>query len=298
MIAEYLQLFKTESRISDIIWRYYSNSFDYAWRMENPHHHDAVEFIYIVEGGCRLHFPRNVINPSKNDLIVVSSNSVHSCEVTDKKGCTLINIHLLLKNTVNPESIAQDFFSPFFELIYSTDSFARFFNCIDIRTAIKNIVSELEQKCLQYEKVVLNDIEKMIIMICRQFNSRKDLSLHTGLSRWVNKALNFIENSITEDLDAGLIADGIHISRDYLMHLFKDELNMPLMEFVRRKKIGFAQVLLESTDFRIIDIAVESGFRNAQHFSTLFKRYSEGLSPSEYRKISRQLNNRDKNIFK
>ena len=293
-----MKLLKPDTKIEELIWRYYSNSFEYNWKMENPHHHDAVEFIYVAEGACRLHFAHNVIKPSKNDLIVVSSNSIHSCDVTGKNGCTLINIHLLLKNNIVVTSVDHEFFSGFFQTIFSRDSFVRFFNCIDIHPVIKNITEELEAQRPCYEDVVSNDIEKMLIVLCRQFNSRSQLSLHTGFSSYIRTAVSYIENLITEDLSADSIAAAVHISPDYLMHLFRNEMGISLMDYVRRKKIEFSRDLLARTSMKIIDVASEAGFTNAQHFSTVFKRYTEGLTPRQYREQRSQLNNIDENIYK
>lgn len=293
-----MNLLNPESRVEDIIWRYYSSSFEYDWRMDNPHHHDAVEFIYVVEGGCRLHFSHNVISPSKNDLIIVSSNSVHSCEVTDKQGCTLINIHLLLKNNLADSVASNELFSGFIQASFSTDSFIRFFNCIDIHPVIKNIAVELEGGQAGWNRIVRNDIEKMIIILCRKFNSRTGVTAHNLLSPYVQAAVSFIENSITDELSADAIAAAVHVSVDYLMHLFRNELGQSLMHFVRERKIMFAKELLSGTDMKIIDVAAETGFTNAQHFSTVFKKYADGITPSSFRTRSRQLNNSDKNIFR
>lgn len=292
-----MNLLKHDVEIEDLIWRYYSSSFKYNWRMESAHHHDAVEFIYVAEGSCRLHFANNMIRPSKHDLIIVSSNSVHSCDVTEKKGCTLINIHLLLRNNIVGTSAVQEFYSSFFRTIFSRDSFIRFYNCIDIYPIIKNIAVELERQLPYYEDIVRNDVEKLLIMLCRQYNSRTGLSLHTDVSYYVQNAVSYIENTITEELSVERIADSVHISSDYLMHLFSAEMKMSLMEFVRNKKIEFAKGLLSGTNMKIIDVAAETGFNNAQHFSTIFKKYCSGLTPRQYRAKSLELNNSDENIF-
>ncbi|MEE1050839.1 MAG: AraC family transcriptional regulator, partial [Lachnospiraceae bacterium] len=47
------------------------------------------------------------------------------------------------------------------------------------------------------------------------------------------------------------------------------------------------QVLLETTDYSISDIAALVGYNNPLYFSRLF-RYARGLSPARYRKVFRE----------
>jgi AraC-like DNA-binding protein len=291
-------LFKSGVCTDDLIWRYYSSTFEQGWRMDNPHRHNAVEFLYAVQGSCRLGLTGKSVNLAKNDFLVISSGAWHDCEVKNTIGCTLINIHLLLKDNINQEFINQDFCEGFFRMILSEESFIRFNSFISLFPLMKLIASELEARKPGFELIVMNEIENLMILLARRFSENSDLTLHAGCPERVQKAVSFIEDSISMELSVSLIARALNISPDRLMHLFSEEMNVPLMEYVRRKKIEHAGTLLSDTDMKIIDIAVETGFRNPQHFSTVFKKYSNDVTPKQFRLRARQLNNDDKNIFR
>ena len=59
------------------------------------------------------------------------------------------------------------------------------------------------------------------------------------------------------------------------------------MKYILSTRIRHAQVLLETTDYNISNIASMVGYENAFYFSRLFKK-QKGLSPAAYRKIFRE----------
>ena len=59
------------------------------------------------------------------------------------------------------------------------------------------------------------------------------------------------------------------------------------MKYILEIRIRNAQVLLETTDYSIIDIASIVGYDNAMYFSRLFRK-AKGVSPSRYRKVFRE----------
>jgi len=58
------------------------------------------------------------------------------------------------------------------------------------------------------------------------------------------------------------------------------------LDYLAAKRVLLAKEFLESTDFKIEDIAVKVGFENVITFRRIFKKH-EGVSPSEYRDMCR-----------
>jgi AraC-like DNA-binding protein len=57
--------------------------------------------------------------------------------------------------------------------------------------------------------------------------------------------------------------------------------------YLRRMRVNHAQELLRTTDRRVTEIALESGFETSQHFARIFKWFSK-QSASQYRESHRQ----------
>ena len=64
---------------------------------------------------------------------------------------------------------------------------------------------------------------------------------------------------------------------------FKQSTGRSIFNCLLEIRIDFAYKLLVNSDFSIIQVAYESGFRNISHFNHKFKEMS-GLSPLEYRR--------------
>ena len=58
-------------------------------------------------------------------------------------------------------------------------------------------------------------------------------------------------------------------------------------EYIVRKRIEQAQLLLETTNFKSGQIASMVGYRDNNYFSLAFKKYV-GVSPTQYRKDIRE----------
>jgi transcriptional regulator GlxA family with amidase domain len=78
------------------------------------------------------------------------------------------------------------------------------------------------------------------------------------------------------------IAKHINMHPASATKLFKKICGMSLMHYITQHRIFHAQRLLMSTDMKIVDVALESGYQSASRFYAAFKEFS-GLSPQEYR---------------
>jgi len=82
------------------------------------------------------------------------------------------------------------------------------------------------------------------------------------------------------------IADQLFISPSYLSRTFKKEEKINFVDYVNRKRIEKAKILLSTTDLTIDAIAYECGYKEPNSFRRFFKQ-NESMTPSAYReKIS------------
>lgn len=96
---------------------------------------------------------------------------------------------------------------------------------------------------------------------------------------------NYIQKNCVNKLTLRSIAESLDMNRSYLSRLFKEVTGYTVMEYVKACRLMRAKYLLEAKPDTIIrDIANESGFESAAHFSRYF-RQQEGITASEYRRI-------------
>lgn len=103
---------------------------------------------------------------------------------------------------------------------------------------------------------------------------------------WMNaiqKAIDFIEEHITENITAEDAAAHVFMSPFYFQKGFSMLCGFSAAEYIRNRRLALAGGKLASTDERIIDIAMEYGYDSPDSFTKAFTRF-HGVSPSMVRK--------------
>lgn len=102
-------------------------------------------------------------------------------------------------------------------------------------------------------------------------------------SLYVQTALGYIYKNYWRDVSVPDIAEYAKISEGHLRRLFRQELNMTIVDFLTEYRLERAKVLMRDTEESITEIWKKAGFTSAQYFSYVFKK-KEGILPKEYRK--------------
>lgn len=100
----------------------------------------------------------------------------------------------------------------------------------------------------------------------------------------LTKAKKYMVQNFQQTLTVPQIASHVGISRSYLEALFAKYDNRGIVEYLHAVRCDRAAFLLSTTHFPIIDIALDCGFNNRQHFARIFNRMY-GLAPNTYRKF-------------
>lgn len=98
----------------------------------------------------------------------------------------------------------------------------------------------------------------------------------------VGKAKRYINSHLADDLSVANIAEILFVSPNYFSRLFKRVTGQGCNEYIVRKRIEKACVLLETTNFNTGKIAGMVGYNDTNYFSMAFKKHC-GVSPTHYR---------------
>lgn len=136
---------------------------------------------------------------------------------------------------------------------------------------IEALTSETACQSLQWEMV-----RKYCLLV-------KNHSLK-GYSFLVRKVITKIDYDLTADLSLRVQAQLLNVNASYLSTLFKKETGQTLTEYVNRKRIEHAILLLNSTDMQIQMVAQYSGISDVNYFTKTFKKIV-GTTPKVYREM-------------
>ena len=104
----------------------------------------------------------------------------------------------------------------------------------------------------------------------------------------MNKAMEYIEEHLTEDIDYREIAKIADCSEYHFKRMFSFLSGVGLSEYIRRRRLTLAALDLKDKSLRIIDVAVKYGYDSADSFSRAFHSM-HGILPSEVRNSNVQL---------
>lgn len=98
----------------------------------------------------------------------------------------------------------------------------------------------------------------------------------------VQDAKKYIKDNLSQTLTVSSIASQLFINPNYFSRLFKKESGEGCNEYIARKRIEKAMILIETTNLKTGQIAEEVGYKDKNYFSLAFKKIS-GISPTVYR---------------
>ncbi|KOY16372.1 helix-turn-helix domain-containing protein [Paenibacillus xylanivorans] len=97
------------------------------------------------------------------------------------------------------------------------------------------------------------------------------------------RVVQYVNQEFREKLQLQELAQKFHMNANYLGQAFKQQTGKAFREYLNDKRIEEAKRLLRQSRFSIADVAVNSGYPNADYFVSQFKRMT-GMAPSAYRK--------------
>lgn len=127
-------------------------------------------------------------------------------------------------------------------------------------------------------KILTNQFENFILEVVRSL--KLDLNL---VPSNLERVKQYIDFRYKEQLPLEILSEIAGVTVPYLCLTFKKSFNFSPREYQLERRISIAKELLETTSYRIGEIAYKVGYDDVYYFSKSFKK-RVGNSPSEYRR--------------
>lgn len=120
----------------------------------------------------------------------------------------------------------------------------------------------------------------MIALLRHHSSLKQPLLPHPGelASTTKRRVITYIEDHLAEDLSLSAIATEASLSPYHFARLFKESTGLSPHQYVIRRGVKRAKLLLSTTDWSLATIAHAVGFAHESHLALHFKRLT-GLSP-------------------
>lgn len=230
---------------------------------KTPHIHKELELVFVEKGSALAHADGFKANLQAGDLFVAFPNQIHYYEKSEAgKYCVLcLNYKLFW-------GLGETFFSalPRTNVVKFTPEIKRLLNKV-LTTDSDNIL-----KISGYLNIIMSEILEGLEI---RESVRRDSST-------LREVLDWCENHYTEDISLSSVAQGTHLSRCYISHLFSNKLGMGFSDYVNLLRVSAACELLTKTDKKISDISGNVGYSTIRSFNRAFSKIME-TTPFEYR---------------
>jgi ligand-binding sensor protein/AraC-like DNA-binding protein len=98
---------------------------------------------------------------------------------------------------------------------------------------------------------------------------------------------DYIDKHYPDNLTVEAIADAACLSPGYAGRIFKEQLGLPIMDYVLKVRIDKSKKLLLNPHYQIQAIAEKVGYGDAGYFTKVFRKF-EGITPTQFRKIHKR----------
>ncbi|MEM7641587.1 MAG: AraC family transcriptional regulator [Pseudomonadota bacterium] len=129
--------------------------------------------------------------------------------------------------------------------------------------------------------------------ILRTYSNLSDLIVaraETDIDRQDRAAVRHAWEVLRDNLDRNIAIDDlardVGLSPFRLMRAFKAEMGRPIHRFVMEIRVAYVRDRLLGTDDRLIDIAIDAGFANQSHMTSVYRALM-GVSPGRHRRQMR-----------
>jgi len=249
------------------------------------HLHNELEINLIVRGSGYYIIDGNKYTFTQGDIILINSNELHRAFETEELTMMVVMFDpswLAIEQRYDPELLA-----PFREIG------TRFSNLLDannpvieeLRRMLYGIEEEYKRKLPSYVSIIRAYLIRFLASIHRSF-ALQELPKHAAKLQGIEnirKVVEQMEQHIAEPWCLQQLADLAHLSPSRFSYLFSQIVGTSPMDYLIQLRLGAAVHLLETSEYKIIDICTQCGFRNLSNFNRLFRHYM-GRSPSELRK--------------
>jgi len=137
-----------------------------------------------------------------------------------------------------------------------------------------------------YEEMLTYLFRELMLLIHRRMTEAMP-QVSGFIQEEIERAKDYFEEHYNEEISIEQYAASRSMSTSWFNRSFRGAVGTSPMKYILDIRIRNAQVLLETTDYSIANIASVIGYDNPMYFSRMFRK-AKGLSPAKYRKTYRE----------
>lgn len=149
----------------------------------------------------------------------------------------------------------------------------------------RKMIQELQLQRVNYEDFINLGLQQLLLVISRYLCENNNIK--TEILNEIERAIHFFLDNYNKNIIIEDYAKKHGMTANWFTQSFKKVTKYTPMQYIVSLRMANAMNMLNNTNYNITQIAASVGYPNSLYFSRVFKNYT-GVSPTEYRKTSRQ----------
>ncbi len=256
----------------------------------DSHWHDELELLLITEGTAIFQIETSSYKVSKGQALFINSGELHAGfgAKSEPWGYFAVVFHPSLLQGNSYDRVTSKYVEPLIKKKYLLPHFIEGANewQNNLLTTLTKMIETYNNKQFAYELKVKSYLYNILSEILCHSEPRvadREFSNQLYKTERFKKILSYIQHHYNHKICLSELAAEVNMSEGHFCRFFKQMSKKTPVDYINFYKISKAAKLLEESDMRIIDAAMEVGFDNFSYFINIFKHYMN-CTPSEYRK--------------
>ena len=261
---------------------------DSRYHLNEASSHEQFELVYVQRGEATFDISGTKVQVGKKNLLLIKPKQPHRLIVEEEKQCSLLVLKFYFKvpdkNSISPISL-EDFVN-----YVGKQQFGAFITLgsnykNEIVSALNRITAEMRNSREDSEFLCSLITMELFVWLSRALKSEWENSMkkhQEKLKEMLESARDFIDEKYMEDIGLNDIANYIYLSPSHFARVFKRMFGVSPIQYLLSVRINRSKELLEQTEMKIGDIALNVGFSAQQRYNEIFRKQMK-MSPSEYR---------------
>lgn len=258
------------------------------------------QLLHVAHGNIRVTVGDREAALASGQTCLIPSREWHSVEVMSQPSVSLLGIHFDFfgelrvtkdEDIIVGESHAEDrpfCLMPIFDSVAALPVFSeRDFTPAPIVRLMEDVITEWNDRKSGYEAACRGLMLQAITMLVRS-TAENRRTAHPKYESRITRLAEDIEACCERKWTLAGMAGYVNVHEDYLGRLFKAQIGVGPNQYVQTARHKKARQLLRETNLSVEEVALAAGYEDLHYFSRIFRKW-EGLSPVQFRKLSRML---------
>lgn len=225
-----------------------------------PHWHNSIEIIYTLDGVVNLKIENKEIILRSGDIYIINSSIIHSANSDENKSLVLqIPVTFLDKYIENHNCI-------YLEIDDKEEDIKKLF-----REMYKVYKQKNKAHLLKFNSLLYN-LLYILVNYCAKEVLKENIVKKDKYVNKIKQIMLYINKNHNKNIRIGDIADYFGYNRDYLSRLFKNYMNMSIIQYLYEVRVNYIYKDLLKLDMNVNQILERHGGFNYRVIMRVFKK--------------------------